>query len=172
MVWTHRRCDEGDIYFISNQERQTRTVDVAFRVADRIPELWDAETGKIADAPMWRQQNGRTFVSLRLEPCASIFVVFRRKGAGVDPISTIKALHVIEPSSMPALWFEDGRAWATQDGRWSLSRQSGKIETVALKGLPKAIAIPGRWNVTFPAGFGAPEQVELHRGDVRIVQVV
>ena len=50
----------------------------------RIPELWHADTGKIIDAPVWREQGGRTIVSLDLDPAGSVFVMFRKASTAAD----------------------------------------------------------------------------------------
>ena len=67
-----------------------RTVDCAFRVAGRVPELWDAETGAIEPAPMWRVEDGRTIVTLNLEQAGSVFVVFRQAANARRPIRSSK----------------------------------------------------------------------------------
>ena len=62
-------------------------MDCAFRVTGRLPELWDAETGYIQPAPMWRVEDGRTIVTLDFEQAGSVFVVFRQAAAApTDPI--------------------------------------------------------------------------------------
>ena len=101
--WIHRRSGDDDIYYLSNQqniidhgvsleiwerrydslaihelEKDTARLDVAFRVADRQPELWDAVSGARRDLPEFRLENGRTIVPLSLPPSGSCFVVFRR----------------------------------------------------------------------------------------------
>jgi hypothetical protein len=75
----HRRDGNTDIYFISNQRKQSEAVEGTFRVAGKTPELWDARTGSIMPAPLWHEQDGRTVVSLSLDPAGSVFVVFRDK---------------------------------------------------------------------------------------------
>jgi len=47
--WNHRKTDEADICFVSNQEREARSVEVAFRATGKQPELWHPETGEIRD---------------------------------------------------------------------------------------------------------------------------
>ena len=80
--YIHRRDDEAEIYFLSNQRNRFDAADCSFRVQDRQPELWNPETGDIEAAPMWHEENGRTVVSLSFEPSGSVFVVFRAKAPG------------------------------------------------------------------------------------------
>jgi len=86
----HRALDGVDVYFVSNQKHSPGTVCCSFRVAGRLPELWDAQTGDIRPAPMWRVKSGRTIVTLNLEQAGSVFVVFREPAdAPTDSITKI-----------------------------------------------------------------------------------
>lgn len=89
VAWNHRRTSDADIYFLTNQERRPRNVEVAFRITGRVPELWDAETGEIRGAGIWRRENDRTVVPIRFAPAGSVFVVFRRAAGGADPVARI-----------------------------------------------------------------------------------
>jgi hypothetical protein len=160
LVWNHRRTDEADIYFISNQKLQSRNLEVAFRITDRVPELWDAETGEIRDAGIWRQEDGRTLVSIRLTSAGSVFVVFRRASGQIDPIARISPL-IQNSSPLAPLWIENGMVWASENGEWQITRQSGKKTKVLIDGLSDAQSITGSWTVTFPPGHNAPGQISL-----------
>ncbi len=87
--WIHRVVGSTDIYFVSNQGPSVFESDVWFRIAGKRPELWDAEQGRIADLPVYKRKDGRTRVALRLDPSASLFVVFRRP-APADSIVAIE----------------------------------------------------------------------------------
>ena len=78
ILWKHRRDEDTDIYFISNQRLIGRTVTLSFRVADRAPELWWPDSGR-CDSPAFDLENGRVRMKLPLAPAGSGFVVFRRK---------------------------------------------------------------------------------------------
>jgi hypothetical protein len=94
--YIHRRTEDSDIYFVSNQ-RDTRVhVRPIFRVANRVPELWYPETGEMRAAPVWRSLGSRgTEVDLQLESADAVFVVFRQ-AASAD--SGIVDLDVETPS--------------------------------------------------------------------------
>lgn len=80
IAWIHRSIDGADVYFISNQKARAEDVKLSFRVGDRAPELWHAESGRTEAAPAWSVgKDGRTSVSLRMESEGSVFVVFRQK---------------------------------------------------------------------------------------------
>jgi len=160
-VWNHRQTDEADIYFLSNQERRSRNIEVAFRVTGRVPEFWNAETGDIRDAGVWRQENGRTVVQIRFAPAGSVFVVFRCASEHADPVARITPQNADMENGILSLWIEDDRVWASKNGMWKLTRQSGKTESISVTDLPKSQEISGSWIVTFPPGRGAPKQIEL-----------
>lgn len=82
--WTHRTGDGFDIYFISNQDSSLRTVELSLRVAGRVPELWNAVTGRITTAKTWQIQNGRTVLPVRLEPNGSVFIVLQQTTKQVE----------------------------------------------------------------------------------------
>ncbi len=76
--WIHRRDGKAEIYFISNQSTNDVTSQVAFRVAGKKPELWDAVTGSRRElAEYTKTDDGRTEVPLKFAPRQSFFVVFK-----------------------------------------------------------------------------------------------
>jgi len=84
LVYIHRAADGADVYFVSNQRYRPEEVECTFRVSGRVPELWHPDTGIIETAPVYREQEGRTVVPLRLDPAGSVFVVFRKKDGLAD----------------------------------------------------------------------------------------
>ena len=83
LVHAHRTMPNAECYFVACLEkRAVPSLDVSFRVSGRVPELWDATTGEIREAPVWHFENGRTVVNLSLPPLGSTFVVFTKDAAG------------------------------------------------------------------------------------------
>ena len=76
--WLHRRDAEADWYFTAMPNRAEATAELSFRQTGRVPELWDAETGTCAPADVWREEGGRTYVTVPYTVCGSKFVVFRK----------------------------------------------------------------------------------------------
>lgn len=79
--WIHRRDGSGDWYFVAKNNRAAMAIEASFRQTGRVPEIWDPETGAISPAPVWREEGGRTFVTLDFRPSGSAFVVFRKDSA-------------------------------------------------------------------------------------------
>lgn len=73
----HRRTDEAEIYFISNQSGRAANLDGTFRVSARGAELWCAGTGNIEPTTAYAEREV-TRVPLRLAADEAVFVVFRR----------------------------------------------------------------------------------------------
>jgi hypothetical protein len=80
--YTHRVVGETDVYFIANHLRRRETLVARFRVLDRQPEIWDAQTGERSLPAVYAFENKRVRVPLVLGPSGSLFVVFRKKAAG------------------------------------------------------------------------------------------
>ncbi|HOC56407.1 MAG TPA: glycosyl hydrolase [Verrucomicrobiota bacterium] len=87
VLWTHRSSKEGEIYFICNQAEQAAAIAPVFRVSGKLPELWDAVSGRIVKAAAFAPAEGGTRVPLELGPRGSLFVVFREP-AGKTPAVT------------------------------------------------------------------------------------
>jgi hypothetical protein len=75
--YIHRRTEQTDIYFVSNQGATRASLRAVFRVAGRQPELWDPVSGRMHDAVMVTASGGRMAIPLELPPYGSVFVVFR-----------------------------------------------------------------------------------------------
>jgi hypothetical protein len=84
----HRTSPEADIFFVANLAKSKQNIAISFNILGKQPEFWQAETGKINDAPIWEEKDGRTKVELNLKSLQSVFVVFRRTASKTDhPIS-------------------------------------------------------------------------------------
>lgn len=78
VLWIHRKMNDCDIYFITNQSDNKVSFDGAFRVRGMQPELWDPLNGQIRDLKVFSQHEGITEIPLQLEPYGSAFIVFRK----------------------------------------------------------------------------------------------
>ncbi len=80
LLYIHRRLNDTEIYFITNQSDSPLTVNAGFRVEGMQPELWDAVTGSVRELPAFTQDGAITRVPLTLAPSGSAFIVFRKSG--------------------------------------------------------------------------------------------
>jgi hypothetical protein len=76
--YIHRRSDDADIYFVSNQENNSVKAQCGFRVSGKQPQIWNAVTGEIISATAFEIVEGRTVLPLEFAARGSLFVVFRK----------------------------------------------------------------------------------------------
>jgi hypothetical protein len=118
LLFVHRKLEDGELYWVNNRKNRSESLEATFRVAGKSPELWHADTGQI-EQPNYQNANGRTSVSMHLEPNDAVFVVFRKETS-----ETSRALPVpVE------------RKVATVDGSWDVSFQPDR-------GAPAKITLP------------------------------
>lgn len=83
--YIHQNSASEDIYFISNSAREQKKFTGMFRVnQNKIPELWDAETGLIQRKIKYSKVANGISIEFILDAFASRFVVFRNKSTGAD----------------------------------------------------------------------------------------
>jgi hypothetical protein len=82
--YIHRDIDGTDVYFIATSDQLGADVEATFRVTGKTPEFWHPDSGRIETAPIWRVKNGRTTLPIRLDPCGSVFVIFRKTAANAN----------------------------------------------------------------------------------------
>ena len=121
--WIHRREGAADWFFVAMPNREPCELDLSFRVSGREPELWDAESGEITSASVWRMEKGRTIVRVPFNVCGSKFVVFRR------PMKEVKGERVngLEGEKETAAQIE-------VDGPWEVSFPHGFVPNALAKG--------------------------------------
>jgi len=95
--FTHRSTRDAEIYFVANTKARTETVECAFRVAGRRPEIWDAVTGESRRARAFRQADGRTTLPLELAPNGSVFVVFRESAGEAEQGTSVSNFPRVTP---------------------------------------------------------------------------
>jgi hypothetical protein len=72
----HRRTPEADIYFVTNPfDGKLETV--GFPARKRVPQLWDAYTGKICNTMNYVEKDDSVFVTLNLEKDHSAFIIMQ-----------------------------------------------------------------------------------------------
>lgn len=144
--YVHRRTDKEDIYFVINLNERWETVECAFRVEGKEPELWHPETGKSSKIPAYETRDGVTRITLHLKPAESVFVVFGKKAGGVHFTrveSRKKEASKIKPAFSPHFATPGGPMWLS-DGKGRIADQHIAFDLGAVHSLKK-IRI---WNYT------------------------
>jgi hypothetical protein len=86
IAWTHRAGNGFDIYFISNQRDEERSLYVTLRIGDKLPEIWNPVTGELGESVEYKIKNGSTEMPLHLPGNGSIFVVLRKPATAIGPL--------------------------------------------------------------------------------------
>ncbi|MBT3201661.1 MAG: hypothetical protein HN350_17300 [Phycisphaerales bacterium] len=161
LAWIHRRTDDTDIFFVSNQSGKPVHTIAGFLAAGKEPEFFDAEQGAIRPAAGWTVKGKHVRLPLNLAPEKSVFIVFRNPGKpAFDPY--VRA----EGPKSNHLYFEKSkttRLCAWNNGTHILHRASGKTSKVEVTGLPKPLNLTGPWNVRFQPKRGAPEKARFDK---------
>lgn len=161
VLWTHRQSDELDVFFVSNQRLKPVQLDPVFRVAaDRQPELWHADSGRMEKTVHFQSVENGTRVPLRLGPAGSVFVVFRKTANAVsNPVVEIKG-----PQSLTVL-AENGNAFAYAKvaGKYELLRSDQSVDQIDVESLPEPLRLSSKgWSLEFMPGRDTPKSIELN----------
>lgn len=159
--FAHRTDADADLYFVANPNANAISFDCRFRVTGRHPELWNPESGRIEPIAYWAEQGNVTSVPLSLGPVGSAFIVFRKPAS--DRLLAVSR-NGKELPPCPVTLTEDGRPKldATEAGNYEFRMASGKVLRAQAGPVAPPIAIRGPWDLSFPPGWGAPDQVRLN----------
>ncbi|MEI7900930.1 MAG: glycosyl hydrolase [bacterium] len=157
--FAHRRNNEVEIYFFSNQKPEAITFAPLLRVSGKLPERWDAGTGNRERLALYQEEKGGTRVPLSLAPFGSAFVVLRQPARGNHPVAIAAPAGLAQRS-----WVESGplsvlagdanklEARARANGDYTLNWASGTKSTLRVSGVPEPRQLAGPWQVTFAPG--------------------
>jgi hypothetical protein len=168
--WTHRKSKKLDLYFLSNPEGTAKTVKVSFRVSGKIPEIGNPVTGTVEKVAFFDHTKNRTFVPISMDPCGSLFIIFRepiRKPYtktvyrdGTDILSD--AASNIIPGIM---YLRQGgiKFYTKESGNYLLMSSEGEQSIVDVPEIPVPFQINGSWDITFSGDWDAPENMVFDR---------
>ncbi|GAA4339143.1 hypothetical protein GCM10023149_49650 [Mucilaginibacter gynuensis] len=106
--YIHRSAKDAEIYFVINRTNQKQSRAFTFRVNGKIPEIWDALTGKTFKANDYMQANGATTLPLEFDSFGSLFIVFRKTATA--------NINAVNKKNFPVINHEQKLA-----GTWSVS---------------------------------------------------
>ena len=75
--YIHRRTEDADIYFISNQEHRYISIQCDFRLTGKLPEIWNPYTGEVQKIAHYQVGNGFTRIYLSIGPAESLLILFK-----------------------------------------------------------------------------------------------
>ena len=83
VAWNHRKDGQKDLYFVANQLDKPRSLELTFRVGNKVPELYNPVNNETRPCTQWKTENGTTKLSYRFEPNESLFIIFK-EGAAIS----------------------------------------------------------------------------------------
>lgn len=163
----HRKTEDADIYFVSNQTGRTEIAErdyryceadkhagretiaaLEFRVDGRRPELWDPLTGRILPAPVFQTKGKTVRLSLRLDEADSVFVVFRKPLPKVWIEAVGKNASDLPPCSLASLPQTGGMPVETS-GAYELRSSDGTVRRLTVARNAETLRVEGPWRLTF-----------------------
>jgi hypothetical protein len=138
IAWNHRRSNDEDIYFISNQAASQRTLNLSFRIKDKIPFLYDAVSDRKMKLNDIISAGGRTIIPIRFEANAAVFVLFK-DSSDFGRIADLKnkVYDKITPGQKSAEIKKRQRNWPE---------------------FSSLMTLPSNWKVSFDPAAGGPEK--------------
>jgi hypothetical protein len=118
--FVHRKTRDAEIYFLANSSNAPQTVKATFRIAGLQAEWWDSLSGRVAPAAATAEPEGRTAISIDLEPYGSRVLVFSKRMlpqavvnnfAAASPIDMSTGWRVTFGPSGPATKMESLKSW-------------------------------------------------------------
>jgi hypothetical protein len=153
----HRKAEGTDIYYVANMDKTPQHLTISFRLAGKMPELWQAEDGSMCKAAIWNEKNGRTTVNLKLRGLQTVFVVFQKPNTATDHLVDIKTEKVTANWSVTT----NNNGMTTMRSADTISATavyaSGKQKAINIKPIVSKV-ITGEWNVSFVPKLGTPFQ--------------
>lgn len=155
VYWHHRSAANTEIYYFANTQDSDKMLDLTFSIKDKLPEVWNPETGETTPASLWNLSKDGTHMKLKLNANQSLFVVFQKTSGKESFVKEIR-------SSLPDSTYEIEK---NVSGEWMVkSRRPGKFDLVTSKGtkravvdaVPTDITITGKWKVSFSPALGKP----------------
>jgi hypothetical protein len=186
--YIHRTTADQEIYLVSNRFSQMayndfeyrylptlpdrwEQVECSFRVAGKVPELWDPITGQTKEIVVYREENSRTIISLLFEPEGSKYIVFRN-GTSKSHITEIRKdgqsifpEFSLKTKDYPRIDFRrDGQqviAEIEEPGIYSLVWSDGRKEELRVEKTGSPIDLSSNWDILFKeAGETKTEQLK------------
>lgn len=149
--YAHRKTKTHDIYFVYNDTGKYQLVDGSFEVSEKIPELWDARTGKTKQLAAFSFDEELTNVAFRLAPNESAFVVFADDANGKTRLSP----QLVRDNNVEAIYNQSYDTQLLSTANQNISLQiDGELKEMSINNLPQQQSLSGSWQVTFEEEYG------------------
>ncbi len=147
--YIHRKTDDVDIYYLTNQSKENINIDIDFRVNGKEPEIWCPKSGTIKKVPFYTFVDNYTKVKLNFDTEESYFLIFRNQ-TSINGLQSITKDNVevnpklIENNNNEYTIFTD------KTGEYTLTDNNNKKLSAKVNTIPQAIEIENNWILKFP----------------------
>ena len=146
--YIHYRKEDLDFYFIRNTSEEWVSRICGFRQSGKVPELWDPVTGDIVPVRIYDSSDPYINLPLTLPPYGSYFIVFRY----TIPTQIYTKIRIDTQDPPYLQYLPEGFVVITPGAyRQMNDPRSRKVISRSI------IKLDGQWKVSFPPGFGAPQ---------------
>lgn len=170
--YIHRKTDNEDIYFISNQDSISANKQITFRIHGKVPYLFDPESGEVKQLALFSDNGKRTVIKLNFEPHQALFVVFKQeytKNSYVTKIQFDKKTcfpsEKINQNTPTVFYNSNGDISMSNalSGKYTFTLNDGKRKKILVENHlnQNNLKLKGPWKVTFEHGFGFPPTQEF-----------
>jgi len=77
LQYIHKKIGQTDLYFVANQQNIKLKRECTFRIANKIPEIWNPQNGTILNPVNYSNENGRVHIPVTFAPYESLVFVFK-----------------------------------------------------------------------------------------------
>lgn len=161
--WTHRNNGPIDVYFLSNPDTISKSIEISFRTDEKLPELWHPDTGETEKVAFYHPSGNRTRVPIHLAASGSVFVIFREpvpetyvqsiQNEDHPKISVQEGLEIpiVTYTKKGNIQFSTG-----ESGHYTLLLSNGNKNSTDLTDIPEPLEINGPWELHFPENWDVP----------------
>ena len=158
LTYLHRRVEGAEVYFIMNCAGQFDG-ELEFSEKGLIPQIWDADTGKMSVCSQWRVLDSKTRVKVRLGHLESTVIVF---------VKGRELLHANKCEGGEMTRDEDGKLYAliSQGDSCRVLLSDGNVRNLKVK-IPEEIRLDDGWRLSASdsdgVGLKGKVKVELEK---------
>jgi hypothetical protein len=151
--YIHYEKDGAHFYFVCNTSDQWVSRKCAFRLQNKVPEIWDPLSGKIIPVSIYEQEAEYIQVPLTFAPYGSQLLVFS-EGKQKARYSTIAS----GGEHPPLLEYTEDGFLVLEEGSYQIRDESGGHE---IENTIESLELEGTWELKFPPNWGTPEKTVL-----------
>lgn len=187
--YIHRTTSDQEIYFVANRFSQMafndfeyrylstlpdrwEQVECSFRVSGKVPELWNPITGETSEILVYREENGRTIISLLFEPEGSKYIIFRNEKPKSHVTEIRKDDQLIFPdlslasADFPCISFRRNgdkvTAEINEPGTYRVKWSDNRNDLFKSNG-SDIVDLSADWSIQFDPVWGAPVDIKTNR---------